>query len=98
MARSPVASACPRSWCGTTDPSIPVAPPGRPWITVEWLPHYAPELNAIERSWRDLKRHHLAHRTFKDTTDLTATIQAAVKQLNTERMSQHPCDNLEKAA
>ena len=70
----------------------------RPWITVEWLPRYAPELNAIERSWRDLKRHHLAHRTFKDAADLTCAIHAAVKRLNTERMKAHPCDNLEKAA
>ncbi len=70
----------------------------RPWVTVEWLPRYAPELNAIERSWRDLKRHHLAHRTFRDTAGLTATIHAAVKQLNTERMTPHPCDKLEKAA
>ena len=70
----------------------------RPWITVEWLPRYAPELNAIERSWRDLKRHHLAHHTFKDAADLTCTVQAAVKQLNKERMNPHPCDNLGKAA
>ncbi len=70
----------------------------RPWITVEWLPRYAPELNAIERTWRDLKRHHLAHRTFKDAADLTATIHAAVRQLNKERQTPHPCDNLNKAA
>ncbi len=70
----------------------------RPWITVEWLPRYAPELNDIERSWRDLKRHYLAHCTFHDTDDLTATIHAAVKRLNTERMHPHPCDRLEKAA
>ncbi len=70
----------------------------RPWITVEWPPRYAPELNAIERSWRDLKRHHLAHHTFKDAADLTTTIHAAVKQLNKERMNPHPCDKLSKAA
>jgi len=70
----------------------------RPWITVEWLPQYAPELNAIERSWRDLKRHHLAHHTFKDAADLTAAIHAAVKQLNNERQTPHPCDRLNKAA
>jgi DDE superfamily endonuclease len=34
-----------------------------PWLTVEWLPKYAPELNDIEGVWRDLKRHHLAHQT-----------------------------------
>ena len=40
------------------------------WLTVEWLPKYAPELNDIERTWRDLKRHHLAHRTFTDADAL----------------------------
>src|SRR5215218_2076875 len=29
----------------------------RPWLTLEWLPKYAPELNDIERCWRDLKQH-----------------------------------------
>jgi transposase len=71
---------------------------GRPWITVEWLPRHAPELNAIERTWRDLKRHHLAHRTVKDAADLTCAIHAAVKQLNKERQTPHPCDRLNKAA
>src|SRR3954469_8501880 len=33
----------------------------RPWLTLEWLPKYAPELNDIERCWRDLKQHHLAN-------------------------------------
>ena len=28
----------------------------QPWLTVEWLPKYAPELNDIELAWRDLKR------------------------------------------
>ncbi len=27
----------------------------------EWLPKYAPELNDIENSWRDLKANFLAH-------------------------------------
>jgi hypothetical protein len=57
----------------------------RPWITVEWLPRYAPELNDIEPVWRDLKRHHLAHRTFRDAADLDAAIQGAVADLNRER-------------
>ena len=70
----------------------------RPWITVEWLPRYAPELNDIERSWRDLKRYHLAHRTFKDASDLDTGIRDAVKRLNTERQMPHPCDKLNKAA
>ena len=70
----------------------------RPWITVEWLPRYAPELNCIERTWRDLKRHHLAHKTFKTPADLECAIRAGVKKLNQERQVPHPCDDLKRAA
>jgi transposase len=55
------------------------------WLTVEWLPKYAPELNDIEELWRDLKRHHLAHQTFTGPEDLDQAIQEAVKKLNAER-------------
>jgi transposase len=60
----------------------------RPWLRVEWLPRYAPELNDIERSWRDLKRHYLAHRTFTSPDHLDATIHEAVAAMNHERRSQ----------
>ena len=55
------------------------------WLTVEWLPKYAPELNDIEPVWRDLKRHHLAHRTFAGQDDLDRAIHDAVADLNGER-------------
>jgi transposase len=55
------------------------------WLTVEWLPKYAPELNDIEVVWRDLKVHHLAHQTFADAGALEQAILAAVKELNAER-------------
>jgi len=57
------------------------------WLTVEWLPRYAPELNDIEPVWRDLKAHHLAHQTFADTVALDTAIHQAVHDLNRERMS-----------
>lgn len=57
------------------------------WLTVEWLPKYAPELNEIERSWRDLKTHHLAHQTFADQDDLDNAICKAVAAMNAERSS-----------
>jgi DDE superfamily endonuclease len=56
------------------------------WLTVEWLPKYAPELNDIERVWHDLKARHLAHQTFADTNDLDRAIHKAVRKLNAERM------------
>ena len=55
------------------------------WLTVEWLPKYAPELNDIEVVWHDLKAHHLAHQTFTDADALDHAIHAAVTALNSER-------------
>ena len=57
------------------------------WLTVEWLPKYTPEMNDIERVWRDLKAHHLAHPTFPDANALNHTIHQAVDALNAERMT-----------
>ena len=67
------------------------------WLTVEWLPKYAPELNDIEGVWRDLKRHHLAHQTFTGPEDLDGAIQEAVIKLNTKR-SRHPWANQQNTA
>ena len=69
----------------------------RPWLTVEWLPKYAPELNDIEQSWRDLKRHHLANRTFHSVVHLDLQIHRAVCDMNRER-SKPACHNLRIAA
>lgn len=55
------------------------------WLTVEWLPKYAPELNDIEEVWRDLKRHHIAHQTFRSADHLDRAIHQAVLSLNKER-------------
>jgi hypothetical protein len=57
----------------------------RPWLTLEWLPKYAPELNDIERCWRDIKQHFLANRTFADPDALARAIPDAVACLNHER-------------
>src|SRR5215212_4755793 len=57
----------------------------RPWLTVEWLPKYAPELNDIERCWRDLKQHQLANHTFANPDTLARAIPDAVARLNHER-------------
>jgi transposase len=67
------------------------------WLTVEWLPKYAPELNDIEAVWRDLKAHHLAHQTFADPYALDHAIHQAVHTLNRERMP-HPLGNLRISA
>ena len=56
------------------------------WLTVEWPPKYAPELNDIEVVWHDLKAHHLAHQTFADPDALDQAIHQAVSKLNAERV------------
>jgi transposase len=48
------------------------------WLTIEWLPAYAPELNDIERDWRNMKCHYLAHQTFTDIDSLDWHIFASV--------------------
>ena len=67
------------------------------WLTVEWLPKYAPELNAIEHCWQDLKGNFLAHQTFASAEKLDAAIHQAVAQRNQERQAQM-CSDLGKAA
>jgi hypothetical protein len=69
----------------------------RPWLTVEWLPKYAPALNPIERCWRDLKRHYLASQTFADADDLDRRVHQAVHRRNLER-APHLWPNLPQAA
>ena len=70
----------------------------RNWITVEWLPRYAPELNGIELGWWDLKRHYFAHQTFQDTVVLDVAIHHAVGDWSQERRNGHPCDKPQIAA
>lgn len=69
----------------------------RSWLTVEWLPTYAPELNAIERGWRDLKRHYLANQPFADAADLDRRVHAAVRRRNLGR-ARHLWPDLPEAA
>ncbi|MGH7097361.1 MAG: IS630 family transposase [Stellaceae bacterium] len=69
----------------------------RPWLTIEGLPKYAPELNDIARSWRDLKRHFLAHQTFPDPDHLDRAIHNAIVDMNHERQTR-VCTNLRIAA
>lgn len=67
------------------------------WLTVEWLPKYAPELNDIEVVWGDLKARHLAHQTFTDPERLDNAIHDAVAALNAQR-SRHPLAGLRISA
>lgn len=43
---------------------------GADWLSVEWLPPYAPELNPVEGIWRHTKCHDLSNRVPDDTHEL----------------------------
>ena len=55
------------------------------WLTVDWLPKYAPELNDIERVWHDLKANQLAHQTFAGPDALEVAIHHAIEARNQQR-------------
>jgi DDE superfamily endonuclease len=59
----------------------------RSWLTVEWLPKYAPELNDIERCWLDLKQHYLANKTFTDTEHLMTTADHQIARFNRDHQA-----------
>ena len=69
-----------------TSKATRVALAARPWLWVEWLPKYAPELNAIERDWRHLKQQYLANRTFTDADELDRCIHESVADINRQRV------------
>jgi hypothetical protein len=52
---------------------------------------------AKSKSWRDLKRHQLAHQTFTGAEHLDQAIHEAVPKLNRER-NRHPLPNQRIAA
>src|SRR3954447_22451982 len=55
------------------------------------------QLNDIERSWRDLKRHYLAHRTFRDAGQLDLAVHEAIHALGRDRQAA-PCAPISRAA
>ena len=98
QARKPVVLVLDNGPIHTSRASLAALAARHAWLAVEWLPRYAPELNAIEGTWRDLKRHHLAHRTFRDADELDQAIHQAATRMNAERTIMHPCCILAKAA
>lgn len=55
------------------------------WLSVEWLPKFAPELNDIERDWKVLKCRYLGNRNYAHELDLEKSIVSAIERLNAER-------------
>ena len=66
------------------------------WFYSARWPEIGPPYTS-EPTWRDLKRHHLAHQTFKGPEDLDRAIHDAVATLNAER-SRHPLGCQQTAA
>ena len=47
----------------------------QPWLVLEYLPSYAPELDPVEGLWANLKGRELANRCCADRRELIATAQ-----------------------
>jgi hypothetical protein len=56
----------------------------RPWLTPKWRARYAPAPNNIERDWKPLEAHHLAHKT-QNRDDLNIAIDADIWAINSIR-------------
>lgn len=69
----------------------------RHWLAAEWMAKYAPELNDIEREWKNLKAHHLAHRTFATPAELETAINQEIDAMNAAR-TRHPLAKLRISA
>jgi len=54
-----------------------------PWLHIEYLPAYAPELNPNEYGWSYLKCNPLANYCPADVEDLQVTVQAAADPVRT---------------
>jgi transposase len=56
----------------------------RHWLTVEWLPGYAPELNPVENLWAYLKAGDAANFCALDLADLALHISRRVRRVRTQ--------------
>lgn len=53
----------------------------RAWLTVAWLPAYAPELNPVERVWSILKRKDLGNAVPDTIEDLARRVRRGVQRI-----------------
>ena len=88
MTRKPVALVLDNGPVHTSKATRAALDERKHWLTPEWLPKYAPELNDIERDWKILKAHHLAHKTFSNRESLNAAIKADIQEMNSNRKTQ----------
>lgn len=51
------------------------------WLTVEWLPPYAPELNPVEQVWANLEGCELANYTADDLDELAVQIERGKRRM-----------------
>jgi transposase len=56
----------------------------QPWLTLEKLPAYAPELNPVERLWSSLKTCELANRATTTLTQAADAAQAGIHRITTQ--------------
>ena len=58
----------------------------RPWLRVEWLPAYAPELNPLEPLWGNVKGRELANRCVEDMDDVITGLRGGLMRVRRGRL------------
>lgn len=54
---------------------------GRDWLTVHYLPAYAPDLNPVEQVWAHLKRTALANLAALNLDELTHAVRTGLRHI-----------------
>lgn len=54
----------------------------RPWLRVEWLPAYAPDLNPVEMLWGNVKGQEIANLDVEETLDVVDGLRAGLRRAN----------------
>jgi transposase len=57
----------------------------QPWLHVERLPGYSPDLNPVESLWSNLKGTELANQSADDLSEVAAGVNAGFARMNGER-------------
>jgi transposase len=58
----------------------------RSWLTAEFLPAYAPDLNPVETLWGNVKGQELANRSVEDMTEVVDDLRAGMRRVRRHKL------------
>lgn len=61
----------------------------QPWLTLEQLPAYAPQLNPVELLWSSMKKHELANLAGHHLSEVAQAAETAIHRITTQEHLPH---------